>query len=686
VVKKAIKWFMIVVGLLIVVVIALLLLIPVFLDVQKYKPYFERRVSEAVGRPFTMGDKIKTSVFPWTGISLNDLHLGNPPGFDEKDFVSVKAFEIRVKLKPLLLSWFKDIQINQIVLNEPKITLIKQKNGKTSWEWKEKKPIQSETNPTKPVEDQPEKDFSLKSLFVGDLSVKNGHIYYIDHSIKTNGSKNEKKEISDLNLTLLNISFNRPIKTKMSARMDGHPILVNGSIGPLGAQPGKEPVAFDLTLHALKQLAIHLKGRIDHPVENPQFDVAVNVSPFSLKKLLDETEKPIQAGMSDSGALNPVAFRGHVKGNSQKISVSDGIFTIDESRINISLKAIDFARPNITFNARLDRIDLNRYMPPKPDGKTDTDKSSGSNKPPDKKPVSKTTVSTKTDYSFFRGLVLNGSFRAGKVKINQTLAKNIHVKVTGKNGIFHLNPLTAKLYQGGISGKAAINVKKDIPQSSIELKLNDIECESLVKDVLHKDIIKGSLQAEAAFSMRGDDADNIKKTLNGKGEFSIKNGAMKGIDLVAMVRNTDGAYGFAGTGSQKTETGFSELNVPFVITQGLFRTSDTRMVSTLIRVNVSGKANLLSERIKFRIEPVVVTTSKTDQRKMKRSEVKVPVIVYGTFSSPKFRPDLRTVAKDKLEKKVFESKKFKKVFKKKKYAPYEDAAKSLLKGLLDEKE
>ena len=83
---------------------------------------------------------------------------------------------------------------------------------------------------------------------------------------------------------------------------------------------------------------------------------------------------------------------------------------------------------------------------------------------------------------------------------------------------------------------------------------------------------------------------------------------------------------------------------------------------------------------------MVVTTSKTDKRKMKRSEVKVPVIVSGTFSSPKFRPDLRTVAKDKLEKKVFESKKFKKVFKKKKYAPYEDAAKSLLKGLLDEKD
>ncbi|MBW2564664.1 MAG: hypothetical protein JRE29_11645, partial [Deltaproteobacteria bacterium] len=145
-------------------------------------------------------------------------------------------------------------------------------------------------------------------------------------------------------------------------------------------------------------------------------------------------------------------------------------------------------------------------------------------------------------------------------------------------------------------------------------------------------------------------------------------------------------YGFAGQSSKKSETGFSELYAPFIITNGLFKTTDTRMVSTLIRVAVSGKAYLPGETLKFRIEPVVVTTSKTEKKKMKRSEVKVPVLVSGTFSSPKFRPDLKAIAKDRLEKKVFESKKFKKVFKKKKYAPYEDAAKSLLKGLLDEKE
>ena len=685
--KKVIKWFMIAVGFLAVVVIAMLLLLPVFMDVQKYKPYIERRVSVAVDRPFTMGEKFKVSLFPWAGISLSDLHLGNPPGFDEKDFVSVKSFEIRVKLLPLLLSKFKDIQINHIVLNEPRITLIRQKDGKTTWEWGEKESAQSTKNEIKPVEGEPGKEFSLKSLVVGDLSINNGLILWIDRSKKDTRAnkdkkaKKEKKEISDLNLKLLDVSLDRPVTLNFSARMDGHPVSINGSIGPVGEKPGRGAVPFDISVNALKQMAIHLKGRVDNPAENPEFDMTVDVSPFSLQKMLAETGLPIQAGMSDPLALNKVVLKAHLKGNPQKISVSDGILNIDESKINFSVNAKDFSRPDVTFNVKLDRIDLNRYLPPKPSDKSDANKESGSNEPASKKPGSK-----KTDYSLLRSLVLNGSMHAGKVKVNKTIAQDINVKISAKNGVFHINPLTMKLYNGDMSGKVTLNVKKNTPQSNIKLKLNNIECEPLIKDILEKDILKGTVKAKVALSMSGDDAEKIMKTLNGKGEFSVKNGAVKGIDIVAMVRNTDGAYGFAGQSNKKPETGFSELYAPFTITDGLFKTTDTRMLSTLIRVAVSGKANLPSETLKFRIEPVVVTTSKADKKKMKRSEVKVPVLVSGTFSSPKFRPDLKAIAQDNLEKKVFESKKFKKIFKKKKYAPYEDAAKSLLKGLLDEKE
>ena len=83
-----------------------------FVDVQKYKPMLETKVSDATGRPFSVGDDLKLTLFPWAGLSFSELNLGNPPGFSEKEFVAVKSFEVRVKILPLLS---KNIQIKKVI-------------------------------------------------------------------------------------------------------------------------------------------------------------------------------------------------------------------------------------------------------------------------------------------------------------------------------------------------------------------------------------------------------------------------------------------------------------------------------------------------------------------------------------------------------------------------------------------
>ena len=65
----------------------------------------------------------------------------------------------------------------------------------------------------------------------------------------------------------------------------------------------------------------------------------------------------------------------------------------------------------------------------------------------------------------------------------------------------------------------------------------------------------------------------------------------------------------------------------------------------------------------------MVTTKDVDENKMKDSEIMVPVLVRGTFSSPEFSPDLKGMAKEKLEEKVFKSKKFQKLFEKEDLKP-----------------
>ena len=123
---KGLKWILIIGGGLTLFVVAALIIIPFFVDINKYKPEIEKRVAEATGRPFTIGSDLDLSLFPFAGIKFSNLQLGSPQGFQEKEFVTIKEFEVRVKLIPLIS---KEVQVNRFIMNQPRIVLVKNKTG-----------------------------------------------------------------------------------------------------------------------------------------------------------------------------------------------------------------------------------------------------------------------------------------------------------------------------------------------------------------------------------------------------------------------------------------------------------------------------------------------------------------------------------------------------------------------------
>ena len=274
----------------------------------------------------------------------------------------------------------------------------------------------------------------------------------------------------------------------------------------------------------------------------------------------------------------------------------------------------------------------------------------------DQKPVQK-----KTDYTPLRRLVLDGKVRIGKLQAKGAKIQDVHVKVSGKNGLFNMDPLSLKLYQGAVLSKGALDVRQDTPKSSVELQANGIQAGPLLKDVLKKDFLEGTMQAKAAVSMSGDQPESIKRTLNGNGDLLFNDGAIVGIDLAGMVRNTKAAFGLAEKSAEKPRTDFAELHSPFTITNGLVNTPETSLMSPLVRVLAAGKADLVSESLDFRVEPKIVGTLKGQGDNMERSGFMVPVLVTGTFSAPKFRPDLEGMMKDQLKKVIPDASGMKKV-------------------------
>ncbi len=672
--KGFIKWTLIGGGVFLVLIVGAIVLIPRFVDVQKYKPMIEERVTEQTGRSFSMGDDIVLSVFPWVGVSLSDIHLGNAKGFEAADMVSVKRFEIRLKVMPLLS---RRIEVATFVVDTPQFFLEKAKNGKANWEnigpvkhSQDKKG--GEKTAEKQAKEPSDGKLPIESLIVGNFSILNGLVSYSD---KVTGMK---KEVTDFDLTLTDISLDKPIGVKLAAKLDGKPVSLEGSAGPVGREPGKEDIFLDMTLKALEELSIHLTGKIIEPMGGQKIAMDLAIAPFSPRKLMAGLGQPFPVNTADPKALDKVALKTKIEGSAAAVSLSNGLLTLDDSKLTFLVDAKSFNKPDLRFDLVLDHIDLDRYLPPKAEGEDNakSDQSAGK----------KTNQSKKTDYGPLRKLVLDGKIRVGSLKAANVSIQEFVAHVIGKNGLFELDPLSLNLYQGSVASKGRLDVRKNDPSTRFTLDAKGIQAGPLLKDAIEKEMIEGTMVANMTLAMVGESPEMVKKSLTGKGELKFVDGAIVGIDIASTIRNASSAVGMAEKSAEKPRTDFAELIIPFSADKGLVNIPGANLISPLIRLMVKGTTHLVKEDLDFRMEPKLVATLKGQGDTKDRSGLMVPLLITGSYDSPKIRPDLKGMVGQGIP----DTENIKQLLNTKATsgsdkASVEDTTKSLLKGVMPSK-
>ncbi len=104
-------WAKIVLGLF-VFLLVLVLGLPYFLNVDRYRDSIASEIEKQTGRHVTLG-KIRATFLPGVGLVVEDLHIGNPPGFPEGDVVSAGAIRVNLAIAPLVHS---TIHLNSLEL------------------------------------------------------------------------------------------------------------------------------------------------------------------------------------------------------------------------------------------------------------------------------------------------------------------------------------------------------------------------------------------------------------------------------------------------------------------------------------------------------------------------------------------------------------------------------------------
>ncbi len=119
--KPAVKIAAIIVAVLIVIAIA----IPLFVNVNSFRPQIESSLSTALGRPVKVGD-LSLSIFSGS-VEANQLSIADDPKFSNAAFIEAKKLEVGVEIFPLIFS--KQLNVTKIVIDQPVIALLRNREG-----------------------------------------------------------------------------------------------------------------------------------------------------------------------------------------------------------------------------------------------------------------------------------------------------------------------------------------------------------------------------------------------------------------------------------------------------------------------------------------------------------------------------------------------------------------------------
>jgi AsmA protein len=628
--RKALKWISISIGGIVALFVVALIIIPHFAGIQRYRPRVEKMIEDATGRPVKLDGEIRLVLFPWAGLRFSDLHIGNPTGFPQQDFLYIKSFALRVKLLPLL---HREIEVTRLDIDKPTLTLVRNAAGTGNWENFGKEEASRPAVPA-PSGAKSQSELPISGLTAKRISIKQGEIIRIDQAT---GSR---KEFSDISLSLKNVSWVHPVDIAFSMKTDGKPISLKGKVGPLQKETGKTIFPLDLSAKAFDQLDMTIKGSLLNPTDKAQLDANIHVSPFSPRKLLAEIGHPT---ILPPSVLDNASFDAHIAGDAKNFALSEGKLDLDQSHATFSAAVKEAAiGPDVDFSFKLDQLDLDRYLPP---SKTEQKAIQQVSTPA----RSQQGAAATTRDSLMKRIILKGTAEIGSLKVHGIKLENIQTNITGQNGIFRMDPLSMKLYRGELSGSASVDMTKAVPVIQTTVQGGGIQVEPLLRDTINKDVLTGTMQVQAALQMSSGGGDQVKRTLKGQGQIRLLDGAITKVNLGDLFTKVKYALGVEGIGGQSSGTAFSELYVPFTVGGGVLQTSGATLSSSVVRAVAVGSVNLVDDTINLRIEPKAVAGLKNLGIPGQPSVGLVPVLVHGTVSSPKFAPDLKGIIPTEAE-------------------------------------
>jgi AsmA protein len=229
--KRGLKILAIVVVVLIVIVIAL----PFFIDANVFRPRLESDLAATLGRQVKVGN-LSLSLFSG-GVKADDISIADDPAFSNSPFVQAKSLAVGVQLIPLIFS--KSLQVTDLTLNQPQISLVRSENGekwnfsslgmKSSTAAPSGQPTSAEPRKTTQPASEAPSSSGNPNLSVAKLNVTDGRL-----TLSRANSAEKPRVYDKVTMEVSDFSFTSSFPFTVTANLPaGGTLKLEGKAGPI---------------------------------------------------------------------------------------------------------------------------------------------------------------------------------------------------------------------------------------------------------------------------------------------------------------------------------------------------------------------------------------------------------------------------------------------------------------------
>ena len=652
---KAIKILGIAIGIVVVLVAAGIAVASMRFDGNRIKAELAKAVQETKQRTLKIDGELGLSFWPNVGVTLGKLSLSERGSAQE--FASVDSARVSVAVMPLLSG---NIVANTVEVSGAKAVLVKHKDGGLNVDdllAKGDKEIKAESRPV--------------HIDIAGVRIANTQLTWHDEkagsTVTVSGldlSTGRVQADSGTKVFLVD-ALSLAVKGKLDA--DSFDIKLQApriSIAP--DKSGSDTVTLSAVLSGaqrnvtIKLLLSGIEGGAQAlRIGKLALDLDAKTGEASLKGTLNsalsaDLEQQTAALQKLSGEVTvahpqmpmkqlKLPLNGNVRADLGKQSASGNVSTqFDESRIAFKFDIAKFAPLALGFDLDIDKLNVDKYLPPKKD--------SGE----------KTAGESKIDLSALKGLNVNGSVKIGSLQVSNIKASNVKLQMKAANDRLDVAPHSANLYGGTLAGSVALDANGNA--LTLRENLAGIDINPLMKDAVNKDLIEGRGNIVLDLTTRGATPSAMKKALGGSASMSLKDGAVKGINLAQTLREAKAKFSSrqetVQQAKQADKTDFAELAASFKIANGVAHNDDLSAKSPFFRLAGNGDIDIGNDSINYLAKASIVATAGGQGAKDLEylKGVTVPVRLAGPFDKLSYKIEFAGLATEAVKAKVEEQK------------------------------